>query len=71
MMDAEYALILFIYPTFSAAAMSPPTELTNAIRLPSTPISAPFSATHFGVIPAMFCLLMLASELAKRGSVPW
>jgi hypothetical protein len=28
-------------PTFSAAAMSPPTELTNAIRLPSTPISAP------------------------------
>jgi hypothetical protein len=35
-------------PTFSAAAMSAPTEFpTNAIRLPSTPISAPCSATHF------------------------
>ena len=57
-------------PTFSAAAMSPPTEFpTNAIRLPLTPISAPCSATHFGVIPAMFCLLMLASELAKREDV--
>jgi light-regulated signal transduction histidine kinase (bacteriophytochrome) len=39
-MNAEYARILSFKPTFSAAAMSPPTEFpTTAIRLPSRPIA--------------------------------